>query len=311
MVRRSKLVAVLLVGGVLAVSWFVWSRSAEDAERRARAETAAALWRELPTPTEISFDSVGVTLSGSLFLPDGDTPVPAAILVHGSGEATRRHGFFARVAGPLLDSGIAVFAYDKRGVGRSEGQYHRVDADNSRTVLSDLAADAGAAADLVRQQPRIAQDRVGYLGISQAGWTIPLAMEHDPHGAFAVMVSGPTVSVAEEIAHSMPGFVARFYLERDDHGFDPAPLLRESRVPSLWVFGDRDDSIPVEASIAILEALPGSTASDGRTIIRIADADHNMRDAGSGLPAPFEGTVVSWLCGIVTCATATPGRPSG
>ena len=38
-------------------------------------------------------------------------------------------------------------------------------------------------------------------------------------------------------------------------GFDPRPFLRQIAGPSLWIFGDRDPSIPVEMSVAVLDSV--------------------------------------------------------
>ncbi len=64
----------------------------------------------------------GSVLSGTLSLPRWNhRPVPAVVMVHGSGRLTREHllGDVRR----LVWEGIGVLAYDKRGVGASGGAY--------------------------------------------------------------------------------------------------------------------------------------------------------------------------------------------
>jgi len=41
-------------------------------------------------------------------------------------------------------------------------------------------------------------------------------------------------------------------------GFDPVPVLRELKTPSLWLLGMDDHSIPVETTIGNLKALAAS-----------------------------------------------------
>ena len=93
---------------------------------------------------EVSFESEGVTLVGTLFQPAH--PRAAVVIVHGSGQEKRMTDFAARLA----RDDIAVLTHDKRGVGGSGGVYagpevgtNNVDAAN----LALLAADAGASVD--------------------------------------------------------------------------------------------------------------------------------------------------------------------
>ena len=60
------------------------------------------------------------------------------IWVHGSGEQPRLN--YGAVVAPLVEDGIAVFSYDKRGVGESEG-----DCCTSPGKYDLVAADADGA----------------------------------------------------------------------------------------------------------------------------------------------------------------------
>ena len=40
--------------------------------------------------------------------------------------------------------------------------------------------------------------------------------------------------------------------EYEPTGFDPRPYLDEIASPSLWLFGDKDRSVPVDLSVGIL-----------------------------------------------------------
>jgi hypothetical protein len=69
-----------------------------------------------------------VTLAGTLTLPRGAGPFPVAILICGSGahdrdEALLGHKPFLVISDYLTRRGIAVLRYDKRGVGKSTGNY--------------------------------------------------------------------------------------------------------------------------------------------------------------------------------------------
>ena len=77
--------------------------------------------RVYPTRHEdVTFRNGDVELHGTLSIPVGPGPHPAVVLVHGSGAATRRIGFFTSIYERL---GIATLSVDKRGAGESTGNW--------------------------------------------------------------------------------------------------------------------------------------------------------------------------------------------
>ncbi|MGE8430153.1 MAG: alpha/beta hydrolase family protein, partial [Sphingobacterium sp.] len=66
---------------------------------------------------DIVFKSEGINLAGTMLQPR--RAHAAIVLIHGSGQEKRMMEF----ASYLAQNGIAVFTYDKRGVGKSEGTY--------------------------------------------------------------------------------------------------------------------------------------------------------------------------------------------
>ena len=131
---------------------------------------------------EITFRNGGVSLSGTLVLPDGKGPFPAVIITHG-GTPNERAGYrswalqFAR-------RGIAALIYDKRGAGKSGGE-------TRSASMEDLAADAVAGVELLRNIPEINRSKIGVAGHSQGGWIAPLASTMSRHVAF-VIASAPS-----------------------------------------------------------------------------------------------------------------------
>lgn len=114
---------------------------------------------------EVTVRNGDVRLAGTLTLPSTPPPHPAVVLLHGGGPQTRD---FRWVAPFFTHLGVAVLAYDKRGVGGSTGDWRTATA-------ADLAADALAAVDFLRSKPEIDPRRVGLYGSSNGGWVAPLA----------------------------------------------------------------------------------------------------------------------------------------
>jgi pimeloyl-ACP methyl ester carboxylesterase len=88
----------------------------------------------------------GVALAGTLALPPTETPCRGGVvMVGGSGPADRDNDWlFPPIRQHLVNAGIAVFSYDKRGVGESTGSW-------LTPTLDDLAADCAAALTFPRR----------------------------------------------------------------------------------------------------------------------------------------------------------------
>ena len=216
----------------------------------------------------VSFDSGDIRLAGALVTPAEGKAQAAIVYVDGSG-ATRRNLGIAR---RLAENGIAVLTYDKRGVGDSQGEYSGPLSTNEVT-LNALAADASAALEFLSAQSEVSDAKLGFAGISQAGWVIPLAAVASDKEAFTVIWSGMVGRISEEDIFSLytsdrdgadlPGFEeivaqrVRPYAWPPELGEDVNSVdsLAQLDKPGLWVFGGRDGSIPVPLSIARLEEL--------------------------------------------------------
>ena len=203
-----------------------------------------------------------VTISGTLVKPPGRGPFPVVVFVHGSGPWTR--GAPSALDQYLAANGIASWIYDKRGVGKSGGVYtHKVDA--ARFEL--LAADAIAGVKMLSKRPDIDTTRIGVWGISQAGWIIPIVAARAPEVDFTVIVSGPITTLSQEgyfseltgegadVPRRSRAEIAQLMKAHQPTGFDPIPFIRQMRIPSVWIFGGQDDSVPVDLSVEALKAL--------------------------------------------------------
>jgi uncharacterized protein len=225
-----------------------------------------------PYPTtEVEFESHGTRLAGSIVLPK-DTPIRAAIVfVHGSGKQSRNLG----LAEHFASEGIAALVYDKRGAGKSGGEYE-ANQNVSEKNISLLADDSAAALSALARHPSLKGVPLGFAGISQAGWIAPIAAERNSEAKFLVLWSGPVCKVSEEDIYSkfttdkeaMAAPPYRQALESRKEKYiwpdflgkdtDPADSLVNLSIPGLWIFSDNDGSIPVDLSIANLQKLRGS-----------------------------------------------------
>jgi|GEM_PF-5916340 len=231
------------------------------------------------------------------------------VLVHGSGRLAREHliGDMRR----LVWEGFAVLAYDKRGVGESGGEYPRNwgGAGGAEATLRVLASDAAAALSRLRAEPEIDPSRVGFFGASQASWIIALATEYlQPPPRFHVILSGAAVSTGVEQfysdltgdGHRPPQVADRKEVERrvsafdGEPGYDPLPAFLATPVHTLWLLGDRDESVPTFASVEVLKALPPDAAGF-HTVVQFPDADHSLHDVNTGKPAPVWPATFTWL----------------
>jgi pimeloyl-ACP methyl ester carboxylesterase len=135
--------------------------------------------------------AAGVTLAGTLTVPLGTGPFPAAVLIAGSGpndrdETILGHKPFWILADSLTRRGLAVLRYDKRGIGQSKGSY-------ATATSQDFAADAQAAAAWLRITPSVDARKVGLIGHSEGALIAPLVAVQDPSTAFIILLAGTGV----------------------------------------------------------------------------------------------------------------------
>lgn len=229
----------------------------------------------------------------------------------GSGPSDRRNdGYFDPIRSHLVGQGIAVAAFDKRGVGGSTGRWQ--DAG-----INEQADDAAAGLDIVRAIPMLGGVPIGLFGHSQGGWVV---IEAAARGAvpFVVTNSGPGVSPAAQERFALltslpPGEDPAPHLEKFDRGLalaragasfadvvaladaldpyvpedelswqlwmrmldhDPEPALTRLRVPVLALFGAVDRIVPVDDSVAVFER---AVAPHLLTAVVLPDGNHRIQ----------------------------------
>lgn len=248
------------------------------------------------------FISKGDTLEGLLEIPQLAGQRPLVVFVHGSGRVDRSDYYF--YVDKFWKAGYATFRYDKRGVGASGGDFLRINEYTSAASLPQLAADAHAAVELLSKNQRIDSKKILLMGNSQAGWIIPVAANLGGVSG-VIIVSGPAVTVGEEMHYSrlveqtkdnytneqVNEFLKAY---NGEQGFDPVPHLSALKVPSLWIIGGKDRSIPSAKTIEILESIKEENKLR-LTIKPFEEADHSLRNTKTGQWEDLFGCVFSWL----------------
>lgn len=143
---------------------------------------------------EVSFRNADVALSGTLLLPLTNEPYPAVVFLHGAGAEGR---FGARfLAEHFTRYGIAALIYDKRGVGKSTGDWKASD-------FNDLAEDAIAGIRFLQQRKEINSRKIGIYGHSQGGSIAPLVASQSKDVAFVISGAGGGVPMYEAEVNSI------------------------------------------------------------------------------------------------------------
>ena len=212
----------------------------------------------------VSYTCVGAVIAGTLYLPRSAGAHPTLIWVHGGGETERLrwgNGDFLR---PFAQAGFAVFSFDKRGVGESEGECCPGDHGHFNLATADVVGAVAA----VRSRPEIDPARVGLFGASQAGWIAPRAVVDSGQVAFVVLAAPGVVTFGQEHAYEQltGGYgsdkpfpteaeIAERLEKTGPSCFDVVPHLRRMSIPALWLLGGRDQEIPLDQTLAILTQL--------------------------------------------------------
>lgn len=299
---------------------------------------------------DVAFSNNRVQLAGSLYRPEGSPPYPALIVLHAANGGTRDYPFYQHLIEYLPSQGIAVLLYDRRGSGKSTGDFERAD-------FNDLAGDAIAAIDYLHSQNDIDIRKIGVYGVSQGGWIAPLVAAQRPDVAYLIIVSGSGVSPAKQMEYAAitvlrkAGFsedivaravdlrnrVNQYYrgklpfetvksdidrvqeepwfpytflgssdqLPRDVtqdkwyYELDYDPLLAWHRVaqPSLFLFAEDDQWVPVQESIVNFRSVTKHLRDV--TMLEIDGTDHLMMDINAEVKARvsdrYVGALISWL----------------
>ncbi|MFK3739996.1 alpha/beta hydrolase family protein [Massilia sp. TN1-12] len=178
-------ISLIAVLAIAATACVLWPRTPHGAHRPQNPA--------LPLPYQVHEVSFGNTpviprLSGTLTIPATPGPHPAIVLIPGSGEVLRDgamfgHRFYLVLADALTRRGFVVLRSDKRGLGRSGGDF-------ATATTHDFAADIGAATAFLRKRPDIDGRRIGLVGHSEGALVGAMVAAKNPGIAFLVLMAG-------------------------------------------------------------------------------------------------------------------------
>ena len=101
---------------------------------------------------DITINSDGSSLSATVCRPEEKGRVPFVLMIHGTGPLDRdenmkgqRIDAFNTIAHHLAAGGIASLRYDKRGCGRSTGDYYRAGHADSSAMPSAALTRSGSS----------------------------------------------------------------------------------------------------------------------------------------------------------------------
>jgi dienelactone hydrolase len=153
--------------------------------------------------SEVQVGSGAWALPATLTLPKGASPLPAVVLVHGSGPQDRDETIgpnkpFRDLAWGLAGKGVAVLRYEKRTKAHA-----KLVSLKDLTVKEEVLDDALAAVDLLRKAQGIDPKKVFVLGHSLGAMAAPRLAELDPGIAGLILIAGPARPIAEVIVEQL------------------------------------------------------------------------------------------------------------
>lgn len=229
---------------------------------------------------------------------------PAIVFLVGSGPNSTHTGLYANFVRENLEQlflqhGVALLYFDKRGVGLSEGRWHRTD-------LYERADDARAAVQFLRQQPGIDPERIGVVGHSQGGSVAQiLGHLYGDSIAFIASLAAPTYDTQHRLTHeyysmyhcsgepqdialdkaqkkaiSDLNWVNAFPLTKtwrhlsELSDFNPTPHLAMLQLPAYFAFPELDYFVSAEWGVEALEQ--ATTPPQYITIQVFPELDHDF-----------------------------------
>ncbi|WP_167138511.1 alpha/beta fold hydrolase [Diaminobutyricimonas sp. TR449] len=206
----------------------------------------------------VTYESGGITVSGSLSVPTGDGPHPGLVLAHGlvdpesytdgSGMPREQHHF--------ADAGYVVLSADLRSSEPGTEEVTALSIDMGATLDVINAVRALASADL----PSLDEDRISLLGHSMGGVLVINAMVAQPDLVDAVVALAPAssdpIDLVEQLSSMAGGSRDRVYARfgtPEQHpefwaDLSARTFAEQAEAPLLIIHGTEDVVTPIDWS---------------------------------------------------------------
>jgi pimeloyl-ACP methyl ester carboxylesterase len=222
-------------------------------------------------------ERAGITLAGTLTIPEGRGPFPAVILISGSGAQDRDETIFAHkpflvLADMLTRRGVAVLRVDDRGVGGSSG--------NVATATSEeFAGDVEAGIAVLKSRRGVDGQKIGLIGHSEGGLIAPIVAARSRDVAFIVLLAG-TGLPGEEIM-MMQGRLIGKAMGASDKDLDKQHDLRKRLFEIMKTEPDakKAGAAARQELKKLLEELPPEKRKEAGDIDSFADSQTKMLES--------------------------------
>lgn len=154
-------------------------------------ETISRLSKASFASQAVSFNNAEVSLNGEIWLPQKNKQNTLVIFSHGSGARAGSRDDKAAWASYLTFHGFTTLRFDKRGVGKSSGDFQSVG-------LETLAEDLNKAVDFIKQSQQFNDYKIVLFGSSQGGMLANISAAKNKNIDGIVNLYGNAIPVHEQ-----------------------------------------------------------------------------------------------------------------
>jgi uncharacterized protein len=218
----------------------------------------------------IILENKGQKIFGILHMPEKKKEkVPLVVLSHGWGcnHLGTWNAFFPKAARGLAKQGYAVFHFDFRGSGMSEGTFEE------QTVSSEIS-DLKKVVDVLSKRSEIDLNRIALVGYSQGFYISYMFATKDKRPKALISWMGQVSDMSDVFSTqwineskrkgymlSYAGFFKVTYdpFIKDSLKYKSRDALRKVKIPVGLLYGDFDDRVPPSEGEIAKKFLKGST----------------------------------------------------